>query len=154
MTDEFAALFAARAVAKISDPVEMIPTFDDDEDDQPERLGRRGEAGEEQQLQENKRFSASLGKEDKGNQKNAEIESEDIGKDGSDMETDESDGEESWKEEEVGEEEGGAEEVSNQNSPTHSMSIGIVNSQPLEEKDNVNEEKEMEIEQEKDKETE
>lgn len=34
MTDEFIALFAARAVAQISDLVEMIPSFDDDEDDQ------------------------------------------------------------------------------------------------------------------------
>lgn len=31
MMDEFARLFAARAMAKISDPMEMHPTFDDDE---------------------------------------------------------------------------------------------------------------------------
>lgn len=54
----------------------------------------------------------------------------------------------------MGEEEGGAKEVFDQNSPTHSMSIGIVNNQPLEEQDKVNDEKEMEIEQEKDKEAE
>lgn len=40
MTEEFATLFAAHVVARISDPVEMTPAFDDDEDDQLERLGR------------------------------------------------------------------------------------------------------------------
>lgn len=47
MTDEFATLFVAHAVARISNLAEMIPAFDNDEDEQPERLGRRGEDGEE-----------------------------------------------------------------------------------------------------------
>lgn len=71
--------------------------------------------------------------EDKGNQKDTKTDSEDIGKYGCKMETDESKGEESWKEEEVGEEEGGVDDVSDQNSPTHSVSIGNVNSQPMKE---------------------
>lgn len=33
MTDEFARLFAARAVVRISNPMEMQPTFDDNEDE-------------------------------------------------------------------------------------------------------------------------
>ncbi|XP_059078190.1 uncharacterized protein LOC131876739 [Cryptomeria japonica] len=58
--------------------------------------------------------------EDKDNQKETENDSEDIRKDGSEMETDEFGGEESWKEEDVGEEEEGAEDVSDQDNPTHS----------------------------------
>lgn len=91
--------------------------------------------------------------EDKDIQREMENDSDDIEKDGSEMETDETSGEESWKEEEVGEEEGGAEDVSAQDSPTHSVSLGTINSQPMEEKDNkINEEKEMDMEQEKNKE--
>ncbi|XP_059077169.1 uncharacterized protein LOC131876280 [Cryptomeria japonica] len=47
MTVEFVALFATCAVARISDLVEMILVFDDDEDDHLERPGRQGEVGEE-----------------------------------------------------------------------------------------------------------
>lgn len=128
-------------------------------------------------IQENKRFSMSSGKgkrrmeegglskeestqrkksknatglkiqEDKDNQKEMENDSDDIEKDCSEMEIDESRGEERWKEEDVGEEEEGAEDVSNQDSPTHSVSLGTVNSQPMEEQDNkVNKEKEIDIE--------
>lgn len=35
MMQEFSAYFVAHVVAQISDPVEMIPAFDDDEDEQP-----------------------------------------------------------------------------------------------------------------------
>lgn len=45
--EEFATLFMAHVVAWISDLVEMIPTFDDDEDEKSERLGRRRNEGEE-----------------------------------------------------------------------------------------------------------
>ncbi|XP_059075203.1 uncharacterized protein LOC131875179 [Cryptomeria japonica] len=38
MTEEFAAYFVAHVMAQISDPAEMLPTFDDDEDEQPKRL--------------------------------------------------------------------------------------------------------------------
>lgn len=75
---------------------------------------------------------------------------EDIGKDGSEMEMEESGGEESWKEEDVREEEGEAADVSNQDSPTRSVSLDNVDSQPREkEDDKINEEKYMDLEQEK-----
>ncbi|XP_059077887.1 uncharacterized protein LOC131876486 [Cryptomeria japonica] len=68
--------------------------------------------------------------------------SENTEKDSSEMETDKSGGEESWKDEDVGEEEGEAEDVFDQDSPTHSASLGNDNSQPMEEKDDkINEEK-------------
>lgn len=47
MTEEFAAFFVAHVVAWISDLVEMILAFDDDEDEQPKRLVRWREEGEE-----------------------------------------------------------------------------------------------------------
>lgn len=47
MTEKFMALFVAHVVARISDPMEMIPAFDEDEDEKPKRLGRGREEGEE-----------------------------------------------------------------------------------------------------------
>lgn len=62
MTDKFAALFTTWAVARISDPAEMIPSFDDDEevdegggdggggDGGDGRGGGRGRQGEKRRL--------------------------------------------------------------------------------------------------------
>lgn len=50
MTEEFSTYFMAHAVARISDLVEMLPSFDDDEDEHPERregVRLRDEEGEE-----------------------------------------------------------------------------------------------------------
>lgn len=43
MTHEFASLFAAHVVARISDPEEMQPAFDDDEED----VGGDGDDGDD-----------------------------------------------------------------------------------------------------------
>ncbi|XP_059073641.1 uncharacterized protein LOC131874333 [Cryptomeria japonica] len=80
---------------------------------------------------------------------------EETGKNGSEMETNESGGEESWKDEDMGAEEDEAKDVSSQDSPIHSASLGNDNSQPMVEKDDkVNKEKDMDSEREKDKEPE
>lgn len=94
--------------------------------------------------------------------KEVEVDPEYLGKDGSDMETDDTDRVESWKDEEVGEEEGGEEEdfdqkiliketsrmdsgnemenqeedEGNKEEITHSVSLGDLNNQPMEEPDN------------------
>lgn len=50
MTEEFSTYFMAHIVARISDPAEMLPAFDDDEDEHPERkegVRQRDEEGEE-----------------------------------------------------------------------------------------------------------
>lgn len=53
----------------------------------------------------------------------------------------------------MGEEEGEVKDVSDQDSPTHNVSLGHDNSHPMEKKDDhINKEKEMDIEKEKNKE--
>ncbi|XP_059075315.1 replication protein A 70 kDa DNA-binding subunit C-like [Cryptomeria japonica] len=81
------------------------------------RKMEEGEPSKEESTQSKKGKKATGVKiqEDKDNQKETEIDLEDIRKDGSEMETDESGGEESWKEEE-----GGAEDVFDHDNPTHS----------------------------------
>ncbi|XP_059076926.1 uncharacterized protein LOC131876145 [Cryptomeria japonica] len=111
-----------------------------------------GRPSKEESIQNKKSKSATGLKiqEDKDTQMEMENVSKDIGKDNSEMETEESGGEESWKEEDVGEEEGEAGDVSNQDSPTCSVSLVNVDSQPREkEDDKINEEKDMDFEQEK-----
>ncbi|XP_059066359.1 uncharacterized protein LOC131857675 [Cryptomeria japonica] len=91
------------------------------------------------QTKKSKKDTVEKIQEDMGKQKETEVHSKDLEKEGSEMETDEFDGEERWKEEEMGEEEGGAEDVSDQDSPTHSDKLN-------------NEERDLETEQEKEKE--
>ncbi|XP_059070388.1 uncharacterized protein LOC131860052 [Cryptomeria japonica] len=85
--------------------------------------------------------------EDKETQMEMENVFGDIEKDSSEIETEESRGEESWKEEDVGEEEGEAGDASDQDSPTHSVSLVNIDSQPREkEEDKINEEKDTDFE--------
>ncbi|XP_059073120.1 uncharacterized protein LOC131873953 [Cryptomeria japonica] len=129
-------------------------------------------------IQENKRLSASLGRgkrkleESEPSKKEAtpskksksatgmkshdeKNDTEETGKEGSEMETDESKGEESWKDEDVGAEEEEGENESDNDSPILSASLGNNNSQPMSDKDDKdNEEKDMISKREKKKEPE
>ncbi|XP_057848801.2 uncharacterized protein LOC131059779 [Cryptomeria japonica] len=73
-----------------------------------------------------KKASVEKKVEDMDKQKDTEVDPEDMGKEGSEMEIDDSDGVESWKDEEVGEEERGDEDDSDQNNPTHSTSTVLI----------------------------
>ncbi|XP_059078090.1 uncharacterized protein LOC131876664 [Cryptomeria japonica] len=78
---------------------------------------------------------------------------EETGKEGSKMETDESEGEDSWKDEDVGAEYEEGENESDNDSPIHSASPGNDNSQPIVDVDDKNnEEKELNSKREKNKE--
>ncbi|XP_059067487.1 uncharacterized protein LOC131858305 [Cryptomeria japonica] len=80
---------------------------------------------------------------------------EEMGKEGSEMEMDESEGEESWKYEETGVEHEEGENESDHDSPIHSASPGNDNSQPMVDLDDKdNEEKDLNSEMEKNKEPE
>ncbi|XP_057813812.2 uncharacterized protein LOC131027733 [Cryptomeria japonica] len=69
---------------------------------------------------------------------------EEIGKEGSEMEIDESESEDSWKDEDVGVEDEEGENESDNDSPIHSASLGNDNSQPMVDLDDKdNEEKDL-----------
>ncbi|XP_059066305.1 nucleolin 2-like [Cryptomeria japonica] len=80
---------------------------------------------------------------------------EEIGKDGSEMDTDDSDGEDSWKDEEVGVEDEGGENESDNDSPIHNANTSNYNSKPMVDmEDKDNEDKDVNYEREESKEPE
>lgn len=81
------------------------------------------------------------------------IETKEMGKEGSEMDMDDSDGEDSWKDEEVGIKEEGDDSESNNESPIHSDCPGKDNSHPMEDveyKDNEDKDVNSEREENKD----
>lgn len=83
------------------------------------------------------------------------MEIEEIEKEGSEMETDDSDGDDKWKDEEVGIEEESSDNESDNESPMHSECPGKDNSHPMEDMDyKDNEEIDVNSERERNKEPE
>ncbi|XP_059073535.1 uncharacterized protein LOC131874263 [Cryptomeria japonica] len=139
---------------------------------------KEGKSNKEEPNGENKRLSASLGKAKRnleGGESSKEKatsskksnnafgtetheennDTEEIGKDGSEMDMNDSDGEDNWKDEEVGvEDEGGENEFDNDNS-IHTASPGNYNNKPMVDvEDKDNEDKDVNSEREENKELE
>ncbi|XP_059068435.1 uncharacterized protein LOC131858955 [Cryptomeria japonica] len=131
--EEFLQEFAQKDETKVPAATDKVPAATDQENKRlsasPGKAKRKLEEGEP-----NKKEATSSKKSKSATGMKAHDEkndTEETGKEGSEMEMDESEGEESWKDEDVGAEEEKGENESNNDSPIHSASLGNDNSQPM-----------------------
>ncbi|XP_059067438.1 DNA polymerase II subunit B4-like [Cryptomeria japonica] len=116
------------------------------------RIGKRKlEAGEsnKEKASSSKKSKSAFGTKAHEEKKDTE----ETGKDGSEMDMDDSEGEDNWKDEDVGAEDEESENESDNDSPIHSASPGNDNSEPMVDvEDKGNEEKDVNSKREKNKE--